>query len=105
MQTWPRRFCPRRSQVFLLPLAVVACTCVGRAQPENSEFAVKAAIAGRNIGSRPVRLKRLRAAPEAAACQIVYLSRTSDNLVEETLRQVRGLPVLKLARSLRGRQQ
>jgi hypothetical protein len=52
------------------------------------------AVRGRSMGERPIVVRHLNAVTPEAACQVLYVGRTSAQTPREALAAVRGQPVL-----------
>ncbi|HEY5799256.1 MAG TPA: YfiR family protein, partial [Burkholderiaceae bacterium] len=76
---WPAGASPTRQAVL----------CVaGEAEPYAAGLA---AVEGRLLGGREIRVRRLGRAPDMAGCQILYISRSEDKRIGELLAQAHAL--------------
>lgn len=60
------------------------------------------AARGQRVAGHPLAVKRLAAAAQTAACQILFVGRSANTSTEELLREVGGQPVLTVTDRSRG---
>jgi hypothetical protein len=63
--------------------------------------ALDQAVAGQQVGSRPIAVRRLAAIERGVACHILYIAVTDPRLVAEVLEAVRGTPALTVTDGMR----
>jgi hypothetical protein len=81
---WPARSFPTPASPFNV--------CVLGEDPFGS--ALDEAVRGQTVNGHPVEVRRLKAAPTDARCQVLYLGRFRSEPAAEVLRSLQGQPVL-----------
>jgi hypothetical protein len=85
------------AEAFSAPDAPIRI-CVAGAEPIRALLQTN--VADQRIGGRPFEVRRLSSSLTAPQCHIIY---AAGAITEETLRAVRGLPVLTITDSAAGR--